>query len=309
MKGGQASATVIITVGAISKYRISGTVTNTGGCGVVGGRVRTGALASSAWSDSNGTYALTNLESGSLTGYAEGPAFAYTPSFSNPVSVGPNATSKNFFQSNQAPTVATPANASPATVTAKTTTLTVLGADDNPESALTYRWQTTGSVPATVSFSVNNSNAAKSTVATFSKAGSYPMLVTITDAGGLTVTSAKTVTVNQTYTSILVSPASISVAPSGKAQFTGSRRDQFNNAMASQSTMSWSVSGGGTVSSSGLFTAGSTLGGPHTLTARNSTKKSTATITIAESSNNQAEKDDSGGDSNKKCGIGNGVSA
>src|SRR6478752_3126568 len=72
---------------------------------------------------------------------------------------------------NQSPTIATPAAASANPVTATSTALSVLGADDAGESALVYTWATSGTPPAAVSFSVNGSNAAKNTVATFGKAG------------------------------------------------------------------------------------------------------------------------------------------
>ena len=97
---------------------------------------------------------------------------------------------------NQAPTVATAASASPNPVTSTTTTLSVFGADDNGEANLTYTWALVGTPPATVSYSINGNNAAKTTVATFTANGSYNFLVTIKDSGGLTTTSSVTVTVN-----------------------------------------------------------------------------------------------------------------
>jgi subtilisin family serine protease len=89
-----------------------------------------------------------------------------------------------------------PTVAAPAATTAlvdNATTLSVLGADDRGEAGLTYTW-TTSCGPAPVTFSVNGSNAAKTTQATFTKAGSYTFLVTIKDALGQSVTS--TVTIN-----------------------------------------------------------------------------------------------------------------
>ena len=47
-----------------------------------------------------------------------------------------------------------------------------------------------------VSFSPNGPNAAKNATATFSAIGSYTLMVTITDASGLTATSTVNVTVN-----------------------------------------------------------------------------------------------------------------
>jgi len=67
----------------------------------------------------------------------------------------------------QTPTVATAPAANPNPVTAKTTSLSVLGADDGGEAALTYTWATAGTPPAAVSFSPNGSNGAKSSTATF----------------------------------------------------------------------------------------------------------------------------------------------
>src|SRR5207248_918211 len=96
---------------------------------------------------------------------------------------------------NSPPTVATPAAASPNPVSAKTTNLSVLGADDGGEANLTYTWATTGNPPAAVTFSANGTNASKNIVATFAKAGSYAFQVTIKDQGNLTATSNVSVTV------------------------------------------------------------------------------------------------------------------
>lgn len=102
-----------------------------------------------------------------------------------------------FTPSTAAPTVASAAAASPNPVAATRVQLSVLGANAGGENNLLYQWSSTGS-PAPV-FSANGSNLAKNTVATFSKAGSYPFLVTITNPAGLSVTSAVNVTVEQTF--------------------------------------------------------------------------------------------------------------
>ena len=106
--------------------------------------------------------------------------------------------------------MAAPASATPNPVTAATTNLSVLGADDLGEANLAYTWAATGTPPAPVTFSANGTNAAKNVVATFTKAGNYSFQVTITDQGNLTVTSAVNLTVNQTLTRINVAPASAS---------------------------------------------------------------------------------------------------
>jgi hypothetical protein len=182
---------------------------------------------------------------------------------------------------NNAPTIATAAKATPNPVTALTTALSVLGADDNGEANLIYTWATTGTPPATVTFSANGTNAAKSSTATFTKAGSYNFQVTVKDQGNLTVTSAIAVTVNQTPTAIVVSPASATVNTSATQQFSAAERDQFGANLASQPAFTWSVSGGGTISASGLFTAGTTAGGPYTVTAKSGAISGTGSVTVS----------------------------
>jgi hypothetical protein len=185
---------------------------------------------------------------------------------------------------NTAPTVATPASGSPNPVTGTTTNLTVLGADTTGgEAALTYTWATTGTPPAAVSFSVNGTNAAKNTTATFTRAGTYNFLVTIRDAGNLTVTSVVSVIVNQTLTTITVAPLSASIQTNLTQQFTASAVDQFNRAMTP--TFAWSVSGGGVISPTGLFTAGGSAGGPFTVTATSGGRSGTATVTVTAAPN------------------------
>ena len=158
----------------------------------------------------------------------------------------------------QAPTVATPASATPSPVTGTTTALSVLGADASGESNLTYTWATTGTPPAAVTFSANGTNASKNTTATFSKAGNYNFQVTITNAVGLSITSNVSVTVDLTFTSIAIGPFGATVAPNGQKQFSATAKDQFGGTMVTQPTFTWSIVGQiGTISSSGLFVAGS----------------------------------------------------
>ncbi len=149
-----------------------------------------------------------------------------------------------------------PGSATPDPATGTTTGLSVLGADDGGESNLTYTWTTTGTPPAPVTFSDNGDNSAKNTTATFAMAGTYDFLVTITDAGGLSVTSAASVTVAQTVRSVTVSPSSTAITFGSSQQFSATALDQFGVAMSSQPAFTWLVaSGGGSVSSSGLYTA------------------------------------------------------
>jgi hypothetical protein len=200
---------------------------------------------------------------------------------SGPVDIGADQLSST---TNAPPTVAQPASAAPATVTGTTTSLSALGADDGGAAALTYTWTSTG--PASVSFSANGTNAASNTTATFSQAGAYTFTVTIRDAGGLTVTSSVAVTVSQTLTTVSVAPGSATVAPGATLQLAATEKDQFGKALSSPAPVAWSVSGGGSISASGLFTAGATSGGPYTVTASAGGKQGTASVTVANSTNN-----------------------
>src|SRR5262249_48590695 len=73
----------------------------------------------------------------------------------------------------QTPTVATDAAAVPDTTAHTTATLSVLGADPDGESTLTYSWSLAAGSPDSVNFSDNGSNSAKNTTATFMQAGTY----------------------------------------------------------------------------------------------------------------------------------------
>jgi aryl-phospho-beta-D-glucosidase BglC (GH1 family) len=160
---------------------------------------------------------------------------------------------------NQAPTIVNPASSSVGSVSGTTTSLSVLGADNGGESNLTYTWATIGKPPAPVTFSVNGTNAAKSTVATFSRAGAYSFQVTVTDAGGLSATSTVDLTVGQTVTSIAVSPSTASLVTGSSQQFAAQAQDQFGNPLANQPSFAWSATIG-SITPGGLYVAPSAPG-------------------------------------------------
>jgi hypothetical protein len=185
---------------------------------------------------------------------------------------------------NQPPTVATPASATPNPVAGTTTNLSVLGADSGGAAGLTYTW-TVINAPAGApapTFSANGSNAAQNSTATFHAAGNYTFLVTITDPGGLTATSSVTVTVAQTFISLAVSPGSVSLAGGATQQFSATGKDQFGNALTNQPTVAWTLSGIGSLSSSGLYTAPAS-NGTATVQASAGGFSNTASITVSAS--------------------------
>ena len=228
------------------------------------------AQPSFTWAASAGTITASGLLTAPDTSVASGSVTA---------SNGGVNGSTTFTVTNQPPTVATAASATPSPVTGTTCNLSVLGADDAGESNLTYTWATMGSPPAAVAFSLNGSNAAKNSTATFSKAGNYSFQVTITDAGGLTVTSSVNVTVSQTFTAIAVSPASTNLEAGGSQQFTATAEDQFGAALATQPGFTWAASAG-SISANGLLAAPDTSVASGTATASSGGVNGSATFTV-----------------------------
>lgn len=207
-----------------------------------------------------------------------------TISASNAYGATTNTLVLSILPANSAPTVAAAASASPNPVTGTTAAVSVLGADDAGEANLTYNWGVAGTPPAPVTFSANGNNAAKSATAFFTKAGSYTLRAIIRDSGwGMpAVTGTVSVTVNQTLTGVTVTPADVFVTTGAAQQFAATTTDQFGDAMPGQPAFTWSVSGGGTISTGGLFTAGSTAGGPHTVTASGGGKSGTAGLSVVD---------------------------
>lgn len=179
---------------------------------------------------------------------------------------------------NATPTVAQAAAANANPVTGTSTALTVLGADDGGESNLTYTWGALANV--SYSGTTNGTNASKNITANFSTAGNYNLTVTITDSGGLFVTSSVMVNVQQTPTGVIVMPASVTVAPGASQQFSATATDQFGNAITSP-TFNWSITGtGNSINGTGLATLGLTPGA-YTVTAALGSASNTASVTVA----------------------------
>jgi hypothetical protein len=158
---------------------------------------------------------------------------------------------------NQPPTVAISASASSSLVRGTSTVLSVLGGDDSGEAALTYTW-TALAMPegALPTFGMNGSNAAKRTAVVFNRAGSYTFRVTITAPSGQSVTSGVQVTVDPSFTSIVVSPSSAVLSGGSKQRFLATALDQFGVALAHPPSSRWSiVRGPGRITSKGIYTA------------------------------------------------------
>jgi alpha-tubulin suppressor-like RCC1 family protein len=186
---------------------------------------------------------------------------------------------------NKPPTIAKPAFAASNPVTGTSTIVSALGADDGGEANLTYTWDEASTPPQPVTFGANGTNAAKTTTVSFAKAGTYSLRVTVKDAGNLTVTNTVIVTVQQAVMAISVKPAYQRVLINTTQQFVASAdSDQFGNSISPQPSFVWSVNGGGTINSNGLFSARGAIGGPYTVTASSGSAKGLAGVSVCNDS-------------------------
>jgi endoglucanase len=111
-------------------------------------------------------------------------------------------------------------------------------------------------------------------------------LFTSTTAGGPftvkatsgTISGSATVTVTAlALTTITLTPSTSTIAMGKTVQFTAVGKDQNGTTMTI--TPTWTVTGGGTISAAGLFTA-TTAGGPFTVKATSGTISGTAQVTV-----------------------------
>ncbi|HEY7310298.1 MAG TPA: hypothetical protein VH643_13120 [Gemmataceae bacterium] len=203
-----------------------------------------------------------DITAGSNGAYSAGPGYDLVTGRGSPIvnKIVPDLVAYGApIPPSPSPWIMKAASASPSTVTGRTTNLSVQGNEDGGGAGLTYTWwAVSGPAGAPLpTYSVNGTNAAQNTTVAFYRAGTYILRATITDAHGKTVSSDVTVTVQQTLTSIAVTPAHPSVADSGTQQFTATGRDQFGQAMSTPPTnWTWKLaSGAGSLSSTGLYTA------------------------------------------------------
>ncbi len=111
-----------------------------------------------------------------------------------------------------------------------------------------------------------------------SQEGDYQVVAL--EASGVADTAAVTIaSVDPVVTMVEVTPASATLRPGGVRQFDAVARDQFGN--LTSGTFSWSASGG-SVTSEGLYTAGSQTGSHEVVATESSGVADTASVTIAE---------------------------
>ena len=164
--------------------------------------------------------------------------------------------------------------------------LSALGADDGGEPNLTYTWSVVSapSGAAPVRFSTNGTNAAKSTTATFDKAGDYYFQLVITDAEGESVRSAHShASVVQTLSAFVVTPAAPTVLHRSSTAIAVDPLDQFGDPMQFGTAGSWQLTreGPGVVSlATNAYVAPPNGTGPVTIRASNGTVTGSATVVV-----------------------------
>ena len=311
VNGSNAAKNTTVTFGAVGTYGLTATITDAGRLSVTSGVTVTvsPALTNIVVSPATGNMALLSTQT--FTAVAQdqfgSPLTAQPTARGRPVRVSITTGGGGFFTApgtpgsvtitatsgsiqstanvtvynDHPPTVATAATAT-LNPTGTTAAFSVLGADDDGESYLSYTWSTTAAPSGAPSptFSVNGTNAAKNTTVTFGAVGTYHLTATIADAGGLSVTSNATVVVQPIATTIIaVSPATVTVESMGMQQFGVTCTDQFGKPFTPQANVVWSATGGG-ITSAGLFTAPGPSGSV-TVTATSGSIQGTANVTVA----------------------------
>lgn len=108
----------------------------------------------------------------------------------------------------------------------------------------------------------------------FERAGSYGLVASV---NGLQTSFS--INIAQRLSSIQLTPGAVSLETGATQQFAASLLDQFDRAMSTQPTVTWSATGG-TISSSGLYTAGNNPG-TFVVTAKSGTLTKTASVTLS----------------------------
>jgi hypothetical protein len=171
------------------------------------------------------------------------------------------------------------------TTSGRTIMLTVLGNDDGGEANLSYAWSIVSKPDGAPSptYSDNNSNPAKSITVRFRAAGAYTFACTLIDALGETVSANVSVTVNQKFSAVAVSPNPRSLYVGQSQRFTATAVDQFSRAMVSQPVFTWSKSGIGRLNPTGRYFAPADAVGFATVRAMWNGTRGSASVTVVQS--------------------------
>lgn len=112
--------------------------------------------------------------------------------------------------------------------------------------------------------------------------GVYSLTASATNSiGNSRVSTGVHVSVFGPPAQITVTPTNATVLPYGAQLFTASATDALGSLIEPPPAFAWSVNGGGAIDANGLFTAGSSVGGPFTVTAGYGDVTGTASVTTS----------------------------
>ena len=218
MKGGQASDSVVVTVGSSSTFQIVGTVTANGGP-LNGVRVSVSSMKVT-YTDSDGTYTLAGLNAGSYTVSASLDGYSFSPfGFSNPVTVGPSRSGIDFVGTGGPSGGGTVNLTSPANNASYTAPVSVPFAATATASP--------GHIVTRVEFYQGSTKLGEDSTSPYAlvwsstPVGSYTLTARSTDTAGLSVTSSPVnITVSPQSPTITSQPQSQSIAAGANVSFT-----------------------------------------------------------------------------------------
>jgi Ca2+-binding RTX toxin-like protein len=165
------------------------------------------------------------------------------------------------------PVTVTP-TASPSPSNGRFTTLTANLSGD-PVVNPSFTWSIVVKPAATPdpTYSDNNDASAQNTTATVTRAGNYTFQIDVYDGITHVANGTVTVTFNQVFSWMALSPGSVVLANNGFQKFIPNTLDQFLHNMATQPTQFfWTCFGVGSIDSNGKYTAPATGGGQATIT-------------------------------------------
>lgn len=132
---------------------------------------------------------------------------------------------------------------------------------------------------ATIAIACGDSSSSKAT----HPAGTPPPGGTATPPGG---SSGNPPPTGGALAKITLTPPTATVSPGKTLQFNATPLDANGNPPSPSPTLTWSVSGGGAIGTSGIFIASNTEGGPYTVTVASGAISATAQVTVKATATN-----------------------
>lgn len=179
-------------------------------------------------------------------------------------------------------TVAAYASASP--VTGDSVDLHVEAENSDGSDGLTYTWTVNDSFDYPIGFDDNGTETANSTTATLSSSGSFNFKATVRNSFNQSASSEVDLDVVQTPTELHITPESATLPVEETVHFEALAVDQFKLPLDPQPVPEWEIDAtAGSVTSEGVFTAGTEPGGPFVLTGSTPNLAGTAEVSVTES--------------------------